>query len=793
MARHYLKLTLTLIVLQLYGVTNYLRCEPLLDLQTDVENKTVLVNKDGKVNSYRLLDFGIVSLEETFSDTVTLINKVASAVYIKNRLSPYLWNNDPDNFLEDYNCPFCNSFYEFKSSTPPIEIGLGDSTNIVFSPKKDFDSKIRDSNSIVSVFFVTPVLDLDDEPIDITENSSRLILLTRISKKPLGTYRRFEIDRNGKALDTIHFDSLLANGNPVNRFWTMRNVDSMPVIVDSSRVIPISNNTCDNFDFSVNTVSFASRRDAQDIPITHQAYQNCGSSSAVSDTVIAEISYTNRGKHYHDSIVAVSNLVKFGPTFDSGTRNSLPLAIEDNRLLIDTLEVDTESSFSMIFRNDGKLPFPLDSVYFINVNGTIQIQDFTYSKGRIVEPQDTFSVNFTFKTKAAGSFGDLALVIDTGLEEGRFANQLQSDRFYIYSISGGVRGPTLSFIFDEIDFGEVVISGKCDPNVDTIAVAINESSRPMHIQLIGAPNSPFVISPIDRTLAPFDTLNIPINFFPTNEDEYSNTYFLLDTTTESKFPFTLRGKAVRNERINISSFDFKNKPGRDISLPIVFSNDRISLASEFYTTLEYNGSLLEFIGYNTNGTAAELLSGISQVGPERDSIGKKYIDLALIAESGSTFLNDTTLIELNFITYLGNEKSTEIRFIKPRFANSNCEDLFDLQFANSSYTLDSVIALEAKLFDKSETSLPVISNIIFKEANIEFDVEQGRDNLTIMMTDIYGRIVNSVELDLASELKVNTISIPWTHVFGQSAGVYFITFLWNNRAIESYKLVSDGF
>jgi len=231
---------------------------------------------------------------------------------------------------------------------------------------------------------------------------------------------------------------------------------------------------------------------------------------------------------------------------------------------------------------------------------------------------------------------------------------------------------------DTIDFGSISSNDNCTQFTEQTFKIYNQGNAELILDNIGIrfenlQTNSFEFTPSVSKISSGTFSDLNIRFIPSISGNYSATVTMKINQPNEYKNIYLIGSSTDDIQKNIKVSSIKTRPGNMVSIPILFNNNSINIASKFKAELNYSLSHLDFINAETINTASENSSN----NPETFFIqNENGLDISINMNTGETFKRNDTLVILNFNTYLGESITSQIELSNPKFGNKDCEDLF---------------------------------------------------------------------------------------------------------------------
>jgi hypothetical protein len=704
-----------------------------------------------------IVDFGVVARGDSISIDVTVSNISSSTLYFGEN-DPYFILSDPIFFPDGIDCSFCNSFYDSNFDLDSLLPGEEAS----FEIKHVLDNllgEVADNNVFYANLHITPSLTRELTKVNFDETTERYLLIGRIEERgELAKYIKYDFSRmatDNNPTDTLKFGRNLANGNPVEKIWSIKNLDGNTIRVDDIEFDYISNNLCGNFEL-LNTYSFpielGTDKEELDIPIRYNANEFCPGR----DTARVVISYSrNSTAQLTDTLILTGSSQTYELELLGYELNGQYISTSSQTVDLDTLAIAGTGEVSAYFRYRGEFEISIDSFTVRDRSGLLAYGGYEQNSFSVSPLSKELQVTFEYLAGDVGEIKDL-LFFETDLDDLGFGNYLPADNLS-YQITGQVVSPKFEMLIDTIDFGTVIRTGSCDLSADSSLTVINSGNDTLSITIQNSQNNAFLYNREEVQIAPGNSYDLNIAFMPEDNGRYESILNITTNDRQNQFEsIRLIGQSSSSSPARVSASNIKAKPGSQIRIPVFISDTQLEFAERFHTLLEFNGSIMDFVAYDTDGTASQNISSESVVGPPIDSSGNTYLPIDLVLSENTTFTRDSVLLNLIFDIYLGDGSSSELRFVKSRFSNQNCNDIISLASETTTVSLDSVLGLNRKTFDKQPYTNDIeLTNVFTFDGDLHIHGESEYEQLlAIEIFDLYGRKL-VVDTAMANKGKFN--------------------------------------
>jgi len=426
------------------------------------------------------------------------------------------------------------------------------------------------------------------------------------------------------------------------------------------------------------------------------------------------------------------------------TKNAI---VRKDTIDIGNVRVKEQRDIELVFLNRGNIPFGSIKQEILEIGSDQNADGFLISKkinetGHLQPSRnDTFKFSFTPPERKNYL---VRLIIDSDISSRKIYGYPDSVKQIIYYIKGTGVEP-FPIIQDTIDFGSIVMNrGDCPARRDSIITIFNQGNMILEIKKIEIkpefPLTPFRIITENMNIPArsIDTLRIIFDALDSSPADFEAILWLYSNSTKPRdtIKIILKAKGVKPDPINISlPSEIKAKPGSKIVIPIIVDKEKVSLAKSFIDTLDYEHTLLKYIGYEKIGTAAELVQFTNSFIREDENGGRLFIQL----NDNKYLLPNDTLIKLRFATYLGDKISTPVNLLNPKFGDGICTNILTPVISRGNFSLDSVCGLEFKVGPRQ-------SNLLFNLDDISPNPTSEKIHLKYSIafeTDVSFSIYNS--------------------------------------------------
>ena len=436
------------------------------------------------------------------------------------------------------------------------------------------------------------------------------------------------------------------------------------------------------------------------------------------DTATLTISYKPDPVNYPDSLdERVTRIHAIGVQQDLGIiKADSAKEFDFNSINFGDVDVGKTKEVKFVIRTVGNIPFGALSQKIYQYDSDRPALGFKIIRKMIdttdLQPfmTDTMIVRFT---PARSDTFRARLVIESDIIHRNIIGYPDSVRYRTIILEGVGRQAEIAEIPGEINFGNIVVNetGDCPTRRDTLIPISNIGNLELlvHSRVYPDNNSnPFKVKPAFITVPGQQTRYILISFdsIIKKPGNYEAQLYILSNSPKNKDTLVsvLKARGVYPDTMDIGiPRNVRSKPGRRISIPILIDKNKASIARIFTDTITYNKSILYFYGTRKEGTAAEF-SEVSAV--QSTDRGALFIDIETLGSE--RFLSRDTLIVLEFDTYLGDNVSTPLHFLNPKFGDGICEQILSLNKTDGSFSLDSVCGLNQK------TGAQYYNGVLFK-------------------------------------------------------------------------------
>ncbi len=501
------------------------------------------------------------------------------------------------------------------------------------------------------------------------------------------------------------------------------------------------------------------------------------------DTALLRFVY--RSPIFPDSIKYVQTIIR-----GVGVTQKLKLNKVENAEVIEefidfgSIPLDTTKIVKLYVQNTGNLPFSFFKQEILNFytetpSSGFKFIDTLQSQKPILPTQiDSFTVMFQ-PTQRDTFLARVTFYSD--IVNRRIKGYPESAKKVVFYIRGVGLAPKLAADVDSVDFGNIIINNAegCPAIRDTVIRVINNGNFVLRVENAKVeppyPQTPFKILEENFEIPAYSRRNLRIIFDSTARTTGVYEANLILTSSFSKIRDTLRIKLKANgvlpDPINIFFPDSVSfKPGTVLSLPILVQKERIIRVKEYSDTIRFNPSILQFRNFDAQSTASEKAELVNF--PET---GEGLLAVDIKTKWNEYFVKSDTLIILNFNTFLGNQISSPVEFLSPRFGDGVCSRALIPIVFSTNVTIDSLCGISQKLFDGSKGlfffDLPK-PNPATTVVDINFSVAFEIKTL-ITIYDAYGNEIKKL-IDQTLEPEFYHIQFDVSQL---PKGVYFIRFV----------------
>lgn len=345
----------------------------------------------------------------------------------------------------------------------------------------------------------------------------------------------------------------------------------------------------------------------------------------------------------------------------------------------------------------------------------------------------------------------------------------QTKRLYFRAFA---RKPQMQIAPPSLSFGTVVFLENCPSASKRSIVVRNVGTIPLRIDsiVVSPVNAPLYVQ--QQTFSPIgvaESDTIEVLYIPNSVSVLNARLVFYTNAFGIPYEIPAIGESVPADTITVSlPADIRARPGNPISVSVTVDSNRVVRTETAHLELAFDPSLLRYRRAVLVGTASE---GAAISDSENPS-GLLKIDL----DANGSFSNRSSLILLEFDTFLGDRAETELALspLTTRFGNAGCESVLDVSTRNGKFLIDSVCGLEYK----TSTSLRSIIDIGIAPNPVE-DVARiiilSPDSSTarLSLTDASGSVVvpQQTEMLVAG---LNIVNLNLAHI---NPGLYFIEFV----------------
>ncbi len=582
--------------------------------------------------------------------------------------------------------------------------------------------------------------------------------------------------------DLINFDSIMIfPPNEISYNWRLKNVTYSTIIIDK-QIESLLTQPANSPEFTISKYPDFYQIIKKNILNYNINYYPTNKGR---DSLLLKVQYHPDPTLYPDSVnFAKVMIIATGVAQEIGIISTNVDHFKDT-IDLGSVRLGKEISVELNLKNYGNIPFNAKSYKFIKdlsneIDDRFVLLEQLNKNKKHLKPDSIERIIFSFKADKLGAFF-AELIIESDIEDRKIRGFNNSQKFLKFYIRGKVTSPLLSIGSDTVDFGNVNVSSPvCESSQDTVLRLRNLGNEILRISNITIspqyPLSRFLLEENSLEIAPNSDGFIKINFNPPVTDFKTYTADLILTTNQPINPeIRLKLIATSIAPVNANLLipnDLKAFPGNSIFVPVILQNGASNLnyfANSFKSQLNYNQSLLEFIGIRTVGTATD---GAINMGDQTEKPGKNYIDINLTLPVKTYFnTQNDTLFFIKFNTYLGNDESSQISLINPKFADEKCEDVLQLNITTGLFSTDSVCGIDKKIGISAQNL--IINNFYFSNTNQQFFIDfttLKNGELTIKIFDYLGKFIkNSTTQNLNIDNYAKEINLT-----GLNKGIYFI-------------------
>lgn len=561
-------------------------------------------------------------------------------------------------------------------------------------------------------------------------------LIAKKTKKYLDSYN-----------DIISIDTVLINRNyTLEKKWKIRNTWKTNITALSQKDSLISQPNGKEFEFEEKTYPMTIYPGKSDPEyIIRYSPRDIGS-----DTLLVKVTFNPIANKMDSTDLCWSKLIA------SGAMQSLSLYSNDYNVIGDTIDIgdipiDRELNYKFKIYNSGSFNFGTINQKIVNLNDDNISQKFQFNKkfmqnGGHLKPRDSSEIILKAKINEKGYFIDRLVITSDLQSRTSIYGYRAEDLNKVFYIKGRGVESRIRLNTDSIDFGNVVYSSDigddCPSTRDTILNIRNLGNKDLIINRIEFDrDTKFSLNFSDCMIRQGADTNLIISFNSSFPAENHLAYLLI--ISDARYPSDTLKVALTATSVPpvqadlIINNDLRAKPGSTICIPILIKNEDYkpaAIAKTFETALSYNPSILRYQNkslINTAGEGAD--TDINEIEP-----GKLKISIA----NEQYFKAKDTMLLLYFDIYLGDNVSSEIAFIDPKFGDGKCKRVLQLDQTNGVLTLDSVCGLEYK-------ARPVVRNkfkiedILPNPVNESFSIKMEIpffEMLNIKLYDSYGNL-----------------------------------------------------
>ncbi len=452
-----------------------------------------------------------------------------------------------------------------------------------------------------------------------------------------------------------------------------------------------------------------------------------------------------------------------------------------NSINFGDLDVGDSKTVQAEFQLLGNIPFGALSMRILQIDSDKPAEGYElirkFKTDRHLQPSENDTIIVRFNPMKADTFR-ARLVFESDISKRKIWGAPDSVRFRSFYLSGAGRQAEIASLPDTIDFGNIIVNegGDCPTRRDSNVIISNIGNLRLNAIFKILPDNndnPFKIN--DQILnvdgrssliqiLTFDSIANVARDYEAYLYIYSNSPPNKDTLR-----IVLRARGIYPDTMDIKfPGEVRNMPGRRIVLPILIDKKKISVAKIFTDTLTYNPTLLDFYRVNHIGTASELAEKIDA----KQNSEQGYVAIKIQTRGTERFLQNDTLILIEFDTYLGDNITTPVHFMNPKLSDGICQRVLTLNRIDGKFTLDSVCGLDMKVGKHSNSRFKLLApnpNPIKNELNLEFEMA-FKTNSEIRLYNTFGEVVKVlVNNELPEGIYTRTYNIE-----NLSSGLYLL-------------------
>ena len=345
----------------------------------------------------------------------------------------------------------------------------------------------------------------------------------------------------------------------------------------------------------------------------------------------------------------------------------------------------------------------------------------------------------------------------------------QTKRLYFRAFA---RKPQMQIMPASLSFGTVVYLENCPSASERSIVVRNVGNIPLRIDSIVVIPSSAPVFIQQQTFSPIDVAEsdtIKILYIPDAVSVLDAQLVFYTNAFGVPYAMSATGESVPPDTITVSlPADIRARPGNSITIAVTVDSNRVGRTETAHLEIAFDPSLLRYRGAILSGTASE---GSALTDPENPP-GLLKIDL----DANGSFAQRSTLILLQFDTFLGDRAETELALspLTTRFGNVGCESVLDVSTRNGKFLIDSVCGLEYKTSTslRSITSIGIAPNPVAAIARIII-MSPDSSGAELSVTDAFGSVVVPQQTEILSA-GFNVVSLSMAHV---TPGLYFVEFI----------------
>ncbi|MFN4769881.1 MAG: T9SS type A sorting domain-containing protein [Candidatus Kapaibacterium sp.] len=495
------------------------------------------------------------------------------------------------------------------------------------------------------------------------------------------------------ASPAIRFDTVYAGSNEYSsQFIVLRNTDLKRTLIVDDTVWTSLRGSAGRFEFEQTPLLSFARDSAKPRTISVR-YTAAAAGSPGTDSVNVGL------VHYNPSVLRTAtdttNAKLVGVSVEqrmeiAGVRGRRATRIGDT-VDAGSWTIGARDTVTIVIRNSGNIPFNSQTQIVTvgtHTDAPFILLDSINKSGRHIASMSTDSMRLIFAPTDVGE--KLMKVILRSDIATRVKGVPQSAQEIVFYVRGIGRQRYVTSAVSALEFDSIAINPECpDSRVINLRVRNSSSSPGVLSSLRALPSAGYVVPSGPITIGPESEVFVPITFAPLAEGQYAAVLIVQAGIDDGPMLLQLYGTAVQPATMDLRlPQEQRVFPGHEIVVPLWGRGDIMSRASRCTASVDYDSSVLKYLGFDNIDCAAASgsikTSGVS---------GSLKFEITM----PSAFFKRDTLLRLRFRSSLGNRDRTALSVQSIDFGTELCARVFAVNVPTGVVLLDSLCGISHKL------------------------------------------------------------------------------------------------